>query len=259
VRAAIAERRPLYATGSGGVFLHDARLVSAAATREEILVGLGEAGEAGDTIPIPHADYRPPGLEIRTERASVGTFIPFMPTTDWSVTAAGELVTMLGTRYAIDVHRADGRTVRIIRAVDPVPVSTEERVAEEERITGRFRRVAPDWRWDGPAIPEFKPPIRWIHTGMDTTVWVSVAAPGRALPEAQRVRNARSWVIEPLLFDVFRADGQFLGRIEAPAEMRLTPHPVFGRDHVWAVVTDENGVQFMSRFHRPSTRPVEAG
>ncbi|MGH7500289.1 MAG: 6-bladed beta-propeller [Longimicrobiales bacterium] len=248
LRPAVADRRPLYPDGSGGVFLHDRRLVGGESTREEILVAVGETGELGDTILIPHAEYRPPGLEVRTERFSVGTFVPFTPTREWSVTANGELVTMSGTRYALDVHRRDGRVVRISREIDAVPVSLEERVAEEERVTARFRRVVPGWRWDGPPIPEFKPPIRWIHTGADTTIWVAVAAPGRAVPDSLRLRNARSWVVEPLILDVFRPDGRFLGRVNAPPEMQLSPHPAFSRDHVWAVVIDENGVHFVSRF-----------
>jgi hypothetical protein len=36
--------------------------------------------------------------------------------------------------------------------------------------------------------------------------------------------------------------------VTAPPEMQLSPHPVFGRTHVWAVVTDENGVDYVSRF-----------
>jgi hypothetical protein len=248
LQLAVADRRPLYANGADGVFLHDERLISGELTDEEILVPLDGSGAPGDTILIPHADYRPPALEVRTDTRSVGTFVPFSPASEWTVTATGELVTMLGTRYAVDVHRRDRRILRITRDIDAVPVTPEERNAEEERVTARFRRVVPGWRWDGPPIPETKPPIRWIHAGMDTTIWVSVASPGRALPEADRLRNARSWVVEPIIFDVFRPDGRFLGRFDAPADMQLSPHPVFGRDHVWAVVTDQNGVDFVARF-----------
>lgn len=248
VRPAIAARRPLHPHPDGGVFLHDMRLEGAGQTRHEILVHLSGEGVPGDTVIVLHADYRPPGLEVRTDRLAVGQTVPFSPTRGWSITAEGDLVSMVGERYAIDVHRSDGSILRLIRRVDPVAVTPAERAVEEARVREFFARFTEGWRWDGPAIPDSKPPIQWVHTGRDGTIWVQIAQPGTAIPEAERTQDARSFVREAVVFDVFDSQGRFLGQVQAPDGVRLDPYPVFDRDWVWAVVQDEAHVDYVVRF-----------
>jgi len=244
-----AEMRPLHPHPDGGVFLHTRRIWEGAGRQEQILVHLDARGMPGDTIVIPYTDYRPPALEVNTERTRIGMIVPFAATRGWSVTASGHLVAMLGNRYAIDLHRGDGSILRITRATAPVPVTAEERAAEEANIAARFRRQGvSDWRWDGPSIPATKPPIRWLHTGGDGTVWVRVAQPGAGVPEAERAEGDRTFVREPVVFDVFESDGRFLGQAHAPETIQFLPYPVLSRDRVWAVVRDEDGVNVVVRF-----------
>jgi hypothetical protein len=248
VRPSMAAMRPLHTTADGSVFLHDLRLREGPAPPEEILVRLDGSGQPRDTVLIPDTDYRPPGLEVRTEHGAMGMVVPFAPTRHWSVTADGDLVTMIGDRYAVDVRRRDGSVLRITRAVDAVPVSAEERTAEEARVTERFRRSVEEWHWDGPAIPDTKPPVQWLHTGQDGSIWARVAQPGSAVPEPDRSAGARSFVREPLVFDVFEPDGTFLGQVHGPDGLQLQPYPVMGPDHVWAVMQDRDGVSFVARL-----------
>lgn len=248
VRPSTAAMRPLHPTPDGGVFLHDVRRPRAGAPSDEVLVRLDRDGEPRDTLLIPDADYRPPGLEVRTEHGAMGTNLPFAPTRHWSVSAGGELVTMIGDRYAVHVHRADGFVLRIARVVDPVPVSPDERIAEEDRVTRWFRRSVEGWRWDGPSIPATKPPIQWLHTGRDGSIWVRIARPGSPIPEPARTAGAHTFVREPVVFDVFEPDGVFLGQVDAPAGLQLRPYPVLDRDHVWAVMHDDDGVSFVARL-----------
>jgi hypothetical protein len=254
VRAAIAAMRPLHGNPDGGVFLHDARQREGRRDRDEILVRLDGNGVPRDTMILPSAGHRPPSLEVRSETQAVGLTVPFSPVWAWSVTADGEVLAMAGHRYAVDVHRSDGSVLRIQRVVAPVPVSAEERAAEEDRVRAFFGRFVEHWSWDGPAIPTIKPPIQWLHTGQDGAIWVRVARPGRAIPEAERAPGARTFVHEPLVLDVFEPDGTFLGQVHAPDELRLQPYPVFGRDHVWAVVQDDSGVNFVSRLRIARSR-----
>src|SRR5690606_14329507 len=185
---------------------------------------------------------------LQTGRVSVGARLPFAAGRAWSVTPEGEVVVMIGDRYAVDVYRHDGTVLRIARSVDPVPVTDEERAAEEARVTQSFQRFVDGWRWDGPAIPSSKPPISWVHTGRDGTIWVRVARPGTALPEAERASGARTFVREPIVFDVFRTDGRYLGQVAAPDGFQLQPYPVLDRDHVWAVVRGADDVPFVVRY-----------
>lgn len=103
-------------------------------------------------------------------------------------------------------------------------------------------------RWDDPQIPDEKPALSWIHTGRDGTIWVRVAQPGRVIPEEERTRGARTFVHEPIVLDVFDSDGRYLGQVRPTPDLRIDPHPVFDRDHLWGVVVDEAGVEFVARF-----------
>lgn len=247
VRASIAEARPLHAHPDGGVFLHDLQRGSRDAAAE-VLIHLDADGNAQDTLLIPHADHQRPGLELSNERVSVGTYVPFTASSAWSVTSRGELASTTGSRYAVGLQRANGTVLRIERDAAAVPVSAEERAAEEARVIEFFRRLEPGWRWDGPQIPDSRPPIGGLHTGIDGTIWVRVAQPGTVIAEAERAPRARTFVHEPIVFDVFESDGRYLGDVSAPDRFLLMPHPVLSRERVWGVIHDDNDVSFIVRY-----------
>lgn len=244
----VAEWRPIHEHDGGSIYLHDRVILNGESERTRILVRLDQGGRPGDTIVVRLRDRQAPALEVRSASESIGMYIPFYGQPHWSVTQAGELVTIDGDRYAIDIHRRDGKVLRLIRTTVAVPVSPAERAAEEERITARFRRSVPTWSWDGPPIPSTKPPIDWLHTGQDGTIWVRVPQAGTPVPEAERTRGARSFVREPTVFDVFAADGKYEGEVHAPEHLQLAPYPVIDAERVWAVVRDENGVNYVARF-----------
>jgi hypothetical protein len=216
----------------------------------DILVLIDGNGVLRDTAPIPRSNYQRQGLSTRIGNSVIGTLLPFAPDHMWSVTPAGHIVTAVGDRYAIDVQYPGGAVLRIIRQVERVPVSAEERAVEEARVSALFRRRAPDWRWEGPSIPLTKPAISWLHTGTDGTIWVRVAQPGTPLPDSLRTRGARSHVREPMAFDVYDSSGVLLGQVIAPDALLLLPFPVLSLDVVWGVVRDADGVQYVARFRR---------
>jgi hypothetical protein len=246
VRPAIAARRPLHPHPEGGVFLHDVDVSTSPPA--QVLVRLDRDGERLDASAIPYTDYRSPSLQAQAGQMSISTALPFSASSGWSVTSDGHLVAWLGERYAVDVHRNDGTVLRIARDIDPVPVTADEQAAEEARVRAFFERSVDGWRWDGPPIPDRKPPISWVHTGRDGTIWVRIATPGTPLPDEDRTTGMRSWVDEPIVFDVFESEGRLLGQVQAPSGMRLEPHPIFDRDEVWAVVVDDLGVESVARL-----------
>lgn len=243
----VAEWRPVH-THADGIYLYDELRSAGASDWRPSLVRLNASGLAGDTVALPLVAHDTPGLELRSPTRSFGARIPFYPTAHWTVASNGDIVVADGARYAIDTYRGDRHVLRMSRPVNPVALSDAERVAEEARITARFRRLEPSWVWDGPRMPATKPPISWLHAAQDGAIWARVAQPGAAIAEAERDPSARSHVQEPLVFDVFEADGRFRGQVTAPDGLQLAPYPVLGSDRVWAVTKDEDGVPYVVRY-----------
>jgi hypothetical protein len=217
-------------------------------------------GEPVDTIAAPTWDYEAPRLVAQhvTEdgtNTSVNS-VPFGPTKTWAVSPLGYMVGGVSDRYAVDQYRRDGGVVRVERAYEPVAVQRGERANREERTRWSMRQTQPDWSWNGPGIPDQKPPFREIYVGESGRLWILLHQPGEPIPEDEVLepdasdpgaRPPERWR-EPVAFDVFEPDGTYLGRVTAPAGFSLNPTPIFGRDHVWAVVRDALDVQYVVRY-----------
>jgi hypothetical protein len=215
-------------------------------------------GEARDTLPAPTWDFEAPRL-IAQRTSDGGTAmsvnsVPFSPGPSWAFSPLGHMVGGLSTRYAIDQFLPDGTVLRVERAHDPVPVAPGEKSNRETLARWDMRRTQPDWRWNGPPIPDVKPPFQSVHTGRDGRIWVRVHQPGEPVPEddideprGPDARPANRWR-EPLAFDVFEPDGTYLGIVHAPTGFSMSPAPVFDGDHVWAVQRDAWDVPYVVRF-----------
>jgi hypothetical protein len=55
-------------------------------------------------------------------------------------------------------------------------------------------------------------------------------------------------VREPVAFDVFSPNGEFLGPVKVPLSFRTEPEPVFRGDFLWAITRDELDVPWVVRF-----------
>jgi hypothetical protein len=227
------------------------------------------SGEPVDTLAAPTWDFEEPRIMAqRTGEGGTSTSVnsvPFSPSSSWTFSPLGHMVGGLSTRYAIDQYLPDGRVLRVERVHEPVPVTSGERSNREEQSRWNMRRTQPDWTWNGPAIPDRKPPFRGVYTGRDGRLWVLLHAPGQEIPAEEIVeeddpqaRPPNRWR-EPVLFDVFEADGTYLGQATAPDGFSTYPTPIFDGDRVWAVVRDELDVQYITRFHvsRPESESTE--
>ena len=218
------------------------------------LQSYGPDGEKGDSILAPSWDYEAPVLRVSGERFSMINSVPYSPTAEWAFSPEGFMVGGLSTRYAVDLFRTDGTVLRIERAVEPVAIEPDEKAEAEERAIANFRRASPDWKWNGPAIPDQKPPFQGVHVGRDGRIYVRLWTAAERIPaeevEASDDPNAdppRRWR-EPVVYDVFEGDGTYLGQIRTPTGFQTSPYPVFDGDQVWAVVTDELDVEYLTRF-----------
>lgn len=224
------------------------------------LVRYRDDGTPTDTLALPEPEVERATLSAESEDGDASQVwnVPFSPAARWSFHPEGYYLSAVSDRYAVDLLRPDREVLRIEREAEPVPVTGGERAAEEERVARAMRRLDPSWRWEGPSIPDVKPLIRSLHAGEDGRIWVQLHQPAEELedPEAEPGPDGESPIPEfrePVVFDVFEADGRYLGRVEAPEGFQVGPAPVFRGEHVWGIQHDELDVQYVVRYR------IEAG
>jgi hypothetical protein len=209
-------------------------------------------GEVVDSLAVPVTDWVPPTVHaeaaIGSGTSSMRANVPFSPEFHWTFSPLGHVIAGLGDRLRIDVLRRDGTVLRIEREVPPTPVTASEREEARRRLETRLRRADPGWRWRGANIPEHKPAFTGVYAGMDARIWVL-----RPLAAARNTALMRS--SDAARFDIFEPDGTYLGEVRAPEGFGTRPPPVFGRDHVWAVVRNVDGVNFLVRFRIAAPSP----
>ena len=115
-----------------------------------------------------------------------------------------------------------------------------------------MQAFAPDWTWNGPPIPDHKPFFGDLVAGRDGRIWVAVPTEARAVenPDHDPEDPSSAPVLwrAPPRYDVFEADGTYLGAVTPPAGFSTSTRPVFDGDYVWAVTHDELGVSRVVRF-----------
>ena len=208
------------------------------------LVVFGPEGTQIDTLPVPSDTYEPPVLEARQGGISASHPVPFSPELLWTVHPSGRFLTGFSSGYRIDLARDDG-VLRVERAADPVPVHDEERAYERARVVEYMRGMVPDWTWNGPPIPEYKPFFHELLAGRDGRIWVRLATEAHPVEnEDHDPEDPSSMPVdwrEPLRYDVFEPDGTYLGVVAPPDGFTHWAEPVFDGDYVWAVTRDELG------------------
>lgn len=256
VRGGFSTSRPLWSDADDNVYVQV--LLDPEADIGDWAMGLARIGPDGaplDTLAIPDTGYEAPFLEARVTSES-GTSVsrnnvPFSPTEQWTLHPDGYFVHGLSTDYRFTLYKPSG-PLRVERVYEPAPVRAAEASQRREQITRNMRRMKPDWRWNGPDIPDHKPPFTGVHVGRDGRIWVRLHQPG--IEEDDPDYDPREegsmptrWT-EPIVYDVFSNDGAYLGRVEAPDGFSPFPAPVFASDYVWAVTRDDLDVQRVVRY-----------
>jgi hypothetical protein len=247
---------PLYVDRAGDVYVFVFDFVEDGARFS--FARYGPDGQPRDTIPYPTAERSAPRLTAEftsgdSQRRST-TSVPFWPVQVETLSLDGEFVIGDPESYSIDVPRETG-VLRIQRHVEPVPVSSGERANQRERITHDMRQVEPGWDWDGPVIPDTKPAFRSLRVDDDGRLWVHLHTQAERIPDEEIDRPdpgsndppPLEWR-EPTRFDVFGADGTYLGQLEAPGGFATSPRPAIKGERIWAVVHDELDIPYVVRF-----------
>ena len=241
-----------------------------------VLVRYGVDGTPVDTIQVPSFEMPPSSIIARREGSTSQNNVPFSPTSQWAIGPDARFVHGRSDAYAIYRELPEGKVMRIEREADPVPVGAAEREEREASATWQMRTVDPSWRWNGPPIPETKPYFKGLRVAQDGRLWVQLSQPGEIDPAVDSTQstagasgtgaagappsgNRRPALRyrEPQVWDVFAADGRFLGQVQFPHGFTL--YAMRG-DQVWGVQRDELDVQSIVRMRvDPSlvTRPAD--
>lgn len=216
------------------------------------LIRITPDGTFADTLTPPSTDFEAPYVEARSENSWSRTSVPFSPSDEWHFSPLGYFVFGISTRYAIELRKPGQPVLRIEKEYDPVPVRSGEAAHQRDRITRNFRRSFGTWRWNGPPIPDQKPPYDDFWVDDDGRIWVQVSQPGveeenPAYDPDEEGSTPTVWTERPA-FDVFDDRGRFLGHVRVPEGFSTFPTPVARGEHVWAVIRDELDVQRVVRF-----------
>lgn len=214
-------------------------------------VRVSPEGEILDSIPFPTADFQEAVIEASLDGNTSVNRVPWSAQEELAWHPDGYFVHGTSDAYSFTLLR-EGAPLRIERAYTPVRVGSGERAMQEALTTRNMRGTDPNWRWNGPAIPDVKPPFADLNVGRDGRIWVSRTGeayeredPNYDPSEPEAVE--RNWG-EERMFDVFESDGTFLGTVAMPRDLSPYPQPLFDGDRVWATATDDLGVQRVVRY-----------
>jgi hypothetical protein len=191
-----------------------------------------------DTALNPVDSLQPPTFpgdqeffEVRSERGSMRTGVPFSPSIQWTLTTAGDFWAALTGPYELFRVSGKGDTLRrVTRAFDAVPVTSED---VDSAVTGLEWFTKQGGKVDRSRIPGVKPALRGLFVADDGHLWVAPTTPDRA--------------DNGYVFDIFDPDGRYLGRVRLPFNLSRYPPPMIRSGIVLGVTEDELEVPFVVR------------
>ena len=216
------------------------------------LARIDPEGAVIDTLLPPGRDHLDPMVHARDGDQTNSVPVPFTPRYQWTFSPLGYFVHGLSDEYRILLD-APGAPLRVERPGHVgARVVPDEAEAERRAITRNMRNTEPGWSWNGPDMPDVKPPFEELLVGRDGRVWVRVHQTARRVVETVRTEagdeTIETWV-EPLLFDVFEPDGSYLGAVRGPETgMSFWASPVMDGDRMWAVTWDALDVAYVVRY-----------
>ncbi|MDT8367570.1 MAG: hypothetical protein RQ745_00060 [Longimicrobiales bacterium] len=175
----------------------------------------------------------------------------FAPEPVWTVLSDGRLVTGSNDAYSLALHDADGEVTMIVRReIERRPVTPgDERNLREIFAEGWEEAGVPpgeimDQLMSAIRFEPMWPALAQLIAGPDGSLWVQRVSTEASLDEftAEDLQAGR---FGSSAWDVFDADGSYLGVVEMPA--RFTPTRFVG-DHLYGVHRDEMEVQRVVRL-----------
>lgn len=200
------------------------------------LFHIGTDGVLIDTIPDPTFPGEP--------ELEPGTFDARKV---WTRSPQGPVIVGLTDALSFDMRHADGSVTRVERAAEPVAFLPEERAGWEARNEWIRRNQGEFLMSEIPPVPAFKPAYRSLLADADGRVWVRRFVRGQPDSTAVPSPNAAppsGWT-EPVVYDLFEPDGEYLGPLQLPPRTTITPAP---GDEIWGIVRGDFDEPHVVRF-----------
>ena len=213
-----------------------------------------EADRDGDPIPPPDFGFEPWRIQMSRENMRMTSSVPFAPGTVWRLSPSGAMIAGVSTDYSFEIQYPDGRVTRIVNAGDEVPIDPEEAAWYKKRATAGMRRGDPEWAWTGNEVPAVKPAYQSLIPDHSGRVWVVRPGPGYHVegdcnedPESDEGSREPCWK-QTTTWDVFDAEGRFLGKANVPQAVRNFPTPHIRGAMFLASVVDDFGTIVVKRY-----------
>ncbi|MYH52566.1 MAG: 6-bladed beta-propeller [Gemmatimonadetes bacterium] len=183
-----------------------------------------------DTIPIPE---NPLELEF-FETPSTSVAVPFQGSMRWRFSPAGTVWTLLTARYELTEMTTGGEVLRTVtKDHEPFPVSDEDReaaIADLEWFTSRGGQIDPA------KFPGNIPATASFFIDDEGNLWVERRVADDDEGDAGR------------LFDIFEAEGRYLGTLRLPFGLAWSiPEPLVREGVLYGVTSDGAGVPYVVR------------
>lgn len=201
-----------------------------------VKVSQGPGNREGPGVQYQFLRYRPNGTLADSVLIPVTPRLPFviwLSTSDgmrWNFTEqhfavpyhGGGVLSATSHTYRVFVDNGHGRVAAIERAFRPVPLGAAERA--EWEAWANYMTNRPGGARRTYEIPRTKPPIRGLRSDHLGRIWVDVFVEAEKRNEPPRppgdVRPLLTWK-ERTTYDVFSGSGQYLGRVQLPAQAVL--------------------------------------
>ena len=184
----------------------------------------------------------PPMIDYTVDGQGYVMPAPFTPNHDWVFGSEFDFWWSdgydMGGRYEIhDIDLESGDTLRtIVRQYEPVAISDAVRIAAVEsqlnsvRIASRFGAQRPSEKAMR-VVPHVYPPFESFSRSRDGALWV------------------RRYIAEGVQsFDIFDSEGRLLGQPELPAGFGSMSVRLITEDRMYAIDSDELGVDYVVRL-----------
>ena len=159
------------------------------------------------------------------------------------------LVAGAADEYSFGISFPDGTSITVEMYWDPPPIDEFERDAIRAALTRWARRIDPAWTWDIPPIPRSWPAFQGFVIAESGEIWVLRLIGARQIPECTENPSLFEdcWWPETA-YDVFGADGRFLGSVPTPPGFLAHLTPYINGDLFVGVVQDEAGTQYVRAY-----------
>ena len=183
-----------------------------------------------DTVPMPES---PVEFEYFThtseDGSSMSATIPFQASFEWSFSPSGNLWTLLTGPYELAEVSPHGRVLRRISIpIEPEAVTLAERQEARVRLewfTNQGGQI------DLARIPDTKPAAEFFFVGDDGAIWVNRTAPSE--DDANRI------------FDLFEAEGRFLGTVRLSFALQSDPLPIVREGKLYGMRINDDGAEIL--------------